>query len=232
MKDDPNQTPEFNLPYRLEESRQTLERGAMEDEQMQQIHAQLMREKEEPTEGFSPTPIFFIFLFGALMFWGGIYLISYSGGFRGDVFNPDWKPTASGSSEAVVVAFDPLKHGAKLFKRQCQQCHQADAEGIPGVYPPLSKSEWINGLEDRIIKVLLLGMAGPITVEGHEFNGNMPAVNMWSDKDIAAVLTYVRANFGNNAPAVSEEKVKTIRKELGDRHAPWTPAELLKIHPF
>ncbi|OYV47677.1 MAG: hypothetical protein B7X06_02925, partial [Verrucomicrobia bacterium 21-51-4] len=64
------------------------ENAAFGDAALQKVHSQLMREKEEPTEGFSPVPIFLIFVFGALMFWGGLYIANNSGGFRPDVFDP------------------------------------------------------------------------------------------------------------------------------------------------
>ncbi len=231
MSDDPTpQNSKDILPYRQHPSTETLERGAMEDQTLQSIHAQLMREKEEPSEGFAPTPIFLIFVFGAMMFWAGIYLITHSGGFRGNVFDPNWKPTAETS--ITQIAFDPIKQGAKLFTRQCQQCHQADAKGIAGVYPPLAESEWVNGKEERVIMILLNGLTGLITVEGNNYNGNMPDVNMWKDRDIAAVLTYVRSHFGNNAPAISEDQVKEVRAQYGSRHENWTAPELLAIHPF
>ena len=51
----------------------SLEKANMQDTDMQDIHAQLMREKEEPREGFSPIPIFLLFAFAALCFWGGVY---------------------------------------------------------------------------------------------------------------------------------------------------------------
>jgi mono/diheme cytochrome c family protein len=205
------------------------ENGGLDDTAIQDIHAQLLREKEEPTEGFSPIPIFLIFIFGALMFWGGIYLATHSGGFRKDVFDPNWKPTAE---VAQVAAFDPFKQGKKLYTRTCQQCHQVDGKGIPGVYPPLSGSPWVNGSHERAAKILILGLSGPITVGGNEYNGNMPPVGTWSDRDIAAVLTYVRSSFDNSSGAVTEADVKSARAAIGGKTTPWDAEELLKIHPL
>jgi mono/diheme cytochrome c family protein len=215
-------------PGPADTSRPTLERAAYLDETMQDVHSQLMREKEEPREGFSPVPIFFIFLFGALMFWGGIYIAKFSGGFRSDVFDPDWMPT---KTTEAVVAFDPLKQGKKLYAKTCQQCHQADGKGIPGVYPHLVQSSWVLGREDRLAHLLILGMSGPLEVDGQHFNGNMPPVGMWKDRDIAAVLTYIRQEWGNVAPAVSEDAVVAARKDIGKRSSPWNPAEILKAFP-
>lgn len=218
----------FYSPGPRPSSKPTLERGAYEDEAMQRVHSQLMREKEEPHEGFSPVPIFFIFLFGALMFWGGIYIAKYSGGFRSDVFDPHWTPQ---KTSGPVVAFDPIKQGKKLYARTCQQCHQADGHGIPGVYPPLVNSPWVLGSEDRLAHLLILGMSGPLHILGADYNGNMPPVGMWKDKDIAAVLTYIRQEWGNQAPAVDESIVAAARKSIGGRTTAWSPEELEKLYP-
>ena len=219
-------------PHRSEPSRPTMERAGYKDESMQEVHTQLMREKEEPREGFSPIPVFMVFIFGALMFWGGIYIANHSGQFRSDVFNPNYTPVAIADGDVTKAAFDPIKQGAKLFKRQCQQCHQADGQGIPTVYPPLAESEWVAGDEVRLIKILLAGMNGPITVKGKEYNNNMPTVGMWKDRDIAAVLTFVRSSWGNEASPVEETTVTQVRADMGPRKTPWTAAELLKDHPM
>lgn len=215
-------------PGPADTSRPTLERAAYLDDTIQQVHAQLMREKEEPREGFSPVPIFFIFLFGALMFWGGIYIAKFSGGFRPDVFDPYWAPT---KEAAVVAEFDPLKQGKKLYAKTCQQCHQADGKGIPGVYPHLAASSWVLGRDDRLASLLILGMSGPLEVDGHSFNGNMPPVGMWKDRDIAAVLTYVRQEWGNTASAVEEATVEAARKSIGKRSSPWSANEIQQLFP-
>ena len=78
--------------------RGSLEKAAMQDEHMQDVHAQLMREKEEPQEGFSPVPIFLMFIFAALCFWGGVYLVEHSGGYRWDAYSPDFNPHADAPS--------------------------------------------------------------------------------------------------------------------------------------
>ncbi|HCR37358.1 MAG TPA: cytochrome C, partial [Opitutae bacterium] len=91
---------------------------------------------------------------------------------------------------------------------------------------------WVVGDEERLIKILLLGMSGPIEVKGESYNGNMPTVGMWSDREIAAVLTFVRYSWGNEASPIAEEKVTEVRASLGDRKTPWTPDELLKFHPM
>jgi len=204
--------------------------GVMEDEDLLKVHAQLMREKAEPSEQTAPIPIFLLFLFGILLFWGGYYLTRYSGGFKVDSFNPEVFGTVAVAVEAKP--FDPISRGKKLFMRTCQQCHQADGKGLPGVYPSLAGSAWLLGSDVRPIKILIKGLSGHVTVEGKSFDGNMPPVGDWKDRDIAAVLTYVRQNWENDAESISEELVTKIREEIKERTKPWTESEILHHHPL
>lgn len=204
--------------------------GRMPDPELQAIHDQLFREKEEPEEKDSPIPLLLLFLFGILIFWSGFYLARYSGGFKGDVFNPELQ---GGVAQAKPPApFDPLVQGKKSFVRTCQACHQVDGKGLPGVYPPLAGSAWLLTSEERPIKILIKGMSGPIEVEGASFNNNMPPVGDWKDRDIAAVLTYARQAWGNSAGPISEELVKKVREEIKDQMKPWKPEEILAQHPL
>jgi len=198
------------------------------DEALLNLHEKLMREKEEPSEGFSLIPIFLIFLGCLLTYLNGVYLATKSGGFHWDVYNANWK-AGEGGTGAVV---DPMKAGERIFLAQCKQCHGADGMGQPGTYPPLAGSPWPVGDPARPISLLLEGMSGPLTVLGQSVNNSMPNVGAGlKDKDIAYVLTYVRNSFGNHADPVDDGEVSTVRAELGSR-APWTPDELLKAHPL
>lgn len=202
----------------------------LSDQDLQKIHAQLYREKGEPEENYVPISLFLLFLCGLLVFWGGFYLAKYSGGFSGNVF--DINAQAGAAKAKIAAPFDPLVQGKKNFARTCQVCHQADGKGLPGVYPPLAGSDWLLNSEERPIKILIKGMSGTAVVEGASFNGNMPPVGDWKDRDIAAVLTYVRQAWGNSAGPISEELVKKVREEIKDRTKPWTPDEILALHPL
>lgn len=215
--------------FNPKESSFVQEKAKYSDEYLQELHAQLMREQGEPSEQMRPIPLVVMLICGLLLFWGGFYMAKFSANFKGDVFNPEWAP---GGTQVAEVAFDPIAQGKKLFGKTCQQCHQIDGHGLPGVYPPLVGSEWLLGDDVRPVKILLMGIQGPITVEGNKFDGNMPTVGYWKDRDIAAVLTFVRQNWGNSASPISEELVAKVRKELGDRKAPWSAQELLKEHPL
>jgi len=198
------------------------------DEALLNLHERLMREKEEPNEGFSLIPIFLIFLGCLLTYLNGVYLATKSGGFHWDVYNSEWK---SGEAGAAAVV-DPMKAGERIFLAQCKQCHGADGKGQAGVYPPLAGSPWPVGDPDRPIALLLEGMSGPVTVLGQSVNNSMPNVgSTLKDKDIAYVLTYVRNSFGNHDDPVDDGEVSTVRAQLGNR-SPWKPEELLAAHPL
>jgi mono/diheme cytochrome c family protein len=200
----------------------------MSDSMLQMMHEQLLRDKEEPSEGFSLVPIFLIFLLCVLVYVCGIYVATHSGGFRWNVYDENWRP---GEASAIVVE-DPIKAGARVFAKQCQQCHGPAGLGQPGAYPPLAGSPWPVGNPDRPISIVLAGMSGPINVLGNAINNTMPAVGAsLKDQDIANVLSFVRASFGNQDVPVDESEVSEIRAALGKR-GPWTPEEVLQHYPL
>ena len=86
---------------------------------------------------------------------------------------------------------------------------------------------------DRLIRMVLHGFTGPITINGKPFTTPAPLMPpqgaALSDQQIADVLTYVRQSFGNKASIVTPEQVKAIREAEKARAAMWTEAEILKI---
>jgi len=206
--------------YRFEEA------GASDDS-IQQVHAQLQKQKPDKANGYSFLPLGILGLMCSAVFFGSIYLAHYSIRFDPLVINEHAKREKPGAT--VQVAASPAVLGKKVFTTICATCHQATGAGVPGVYPPLAGSEWAQGDEERIIRIVLHGLNGPITVEGKEFNNAMAALGgVLKDEQIANVLTYVRQEWGNKAPEVKVETVAKIRGEVGS-HSPWTAAELQKI---
>lgn len=129
---------------------------------------------------------------------------------------------------AAPVSIAAAQNGAQLYAR-CATCHQADGKGITGAFPPLAGSEWVIGKPDAAIRILLHGLQGAITVKGAVYNNAMMAYGTgqaMTDAEVAAVLTYVRSNFGNKAAPVTAQQVATIRAATKSRNKPWTEAEL------
>lgn len=121
--------------------------------------------------------------------------------------------------------------GKVLFETLCMNCHQSDAKGLPGFYPPLAGSDWINGDPSRLGRILLHGLTGPITVNGQPFAQNIPIPmppSGLTDEQIATVLTYIRSNFGNQSAAIDAASVKALREANASRVELWTEADLAK----
>jgi mono/diheme cytochrome c family protein len=118
--------------------------------------------------------------------------------------------------------------GEEAYAR-CIACHQANGAGVPGAFPPLAGSEWVTGPASRPIAILLHGLQGEISVAGTKYNSMMMAYGTgvpMSDAEIASVLTYVRTNFGNSAPAVTVEEVAQVRAATASRTTPLTQKDL------
>ncbi|MEM6648072.1 MAG: PVC-type heme-binding CxxCH protein [Bacteroidota bacterium] len=128
--------------------------------------------------------------------------------------------------------------GQELYQREgyCSTCHQMDGTGLGASgFPPLAGTEWVTGNEDRLIKITLHGLMGPIEVNGKKYPGNVPMTpfgGLMDDTEVAAVLTYVRNSFGNEAAPVSPETVARVRAETEDRKVFYTVEELLSEHPM
>jgi mono/diheme cytochrome c family protein/glucose/arabinose dehydrogenase len=121
------------------------------------------------------------------------------------------------------------EQGKELYSTTCFGCHQADGKGLENVAPNLAGSDWVKGPVDRIIKVALDGLTGPIKVNGQEV-ATYPVMpghrGVYNDQQLAAVLTYVRAEWGNNSGLVKAEEVKAVRDATADREVPYTHDEL------
>lgn len=124
--------------------------------------------------------------------------------------------------------------GQQLYTLYCSACHGADGKGATGgTFPPLSESPYVAGDPDRSVKIVLKGLTGPVDVLGKTYNLKMPPQGAaLPDDQIAAILTYVRSAWGNQAGPVTTDQVKTIRAAVADRAMPWTAPEILKLHPL
>ena len=195
----------------------------LSDDRLQIIHAQILRENPEPMEGFSPAPIFFLLIFCALIFFGGVYIAKYSAEFSALAFDETVHP---GEDEAPTAP-DPLVLGKRWYTENCVACHQITGQGIPGAFPPLVGSDWILGAEGVPIRIVLNGLMGEIDVNGATYNSIMPPLGaLFDDAKVAQVLSYVRQEWGNTAEPVLPETVAAVRAETAERTTPWTAAEL------
>ncbi len=126
--------------------------------------------------------------------------------------------------------------GKALYAEEgyCGTCHQEHGQGLAAAgYPPLRQSKWITENEERLIKLTLKGVYGPMTVLNRQYEGKVPMTpfeGLMNDEEMAAVLTYVRNTFSNKASAIMPEQVKAVRAAIKDKKGFYTTAELLEGH--
>ena len=114
--------------------------------------------------------------------------------------------------------------GRELYRNICQGCHQPDGRGQDRIAPTLVGSALALATPDIPARVLLHGKEGPI--------GLMPPVGTTlQDEQIAAVLTYVRREWGQSASPVDADTVKRVREASAGRTRPWRHEELIKMLP-
>ncbi|MDR8393432.1 c-type cytochrome [Aliifodinibius sp. S!AR15-10] len=117
------------------------------------------------------------------------------------------------------------KLGEQQF-RNCMACHGNQGGGIEGVAPALSGSRWVNREDPAALtSILLKGYTNRDT----EFAGVMPSHSYLTDEEVAAVLTYIRQSWENDAPPVAIETVSSIRKATEEHSGEWTKEELQKL---
>ncbi|WP_163931899.1 PVC-type heme-binding CxxCH protein [Paraferrimonas sp. SM1919] len=130
--------------------------------------------------------------------------------------------------------------GKEVYQREahCGTCHQEDGKGLTGIYPPLQGSEWVLQSQERLIKIALHGLQGPITVKGVTYSpekGIPPMMGfggLLKDNELAAVLTYIRNSWGNKGSSISPEQVQKVRAKTAQQQTFYTEELLLKQHPM
>jgi len=196
----------------------------------------------EPVAERRPVPVFFIILLILLIYGGDMYIMEHgadvmgkAGPFPKQVFDPfrTYQEVVDRNPESPEDKI--FKIGRAKFELYCGPCHQSSGLGTPATgIPPLAGSEWVKAPgPGRAIRIVLHAVRGPITVAGKPLDN--PGMLAWgpqlTDEDIAAILSYVRANkdWGNQASLVKPETVKQVRDANASRSDPWTADELIKV---
>jgi len=173
------------------------------------MHMAAMREMAEPRDGVSPTPVSYLICVFFFLLWGGWYIGFYGGDWTGDGL----AERSAGKAAVAGPPPNPMVLGKEVFG-SCIQCHQENGMGVAGTTPPLAKSEYVLGDARRLAAIVLNGLNGEFVVNGQTYNSQMPAWSVRDDEEIAAVLTYIRGTWGNQAGPVTKEFVAGVRKEI------------------
>lgn len=210
------------------DNRSNFEASAASDDSIREVHARLQSQKPDKAHGYSALPLVLLGLMCCIVFFGSIYMVHHSIRFDPLVVN------ASANRAKVDINDGPgptrAQLGKAVYLTNCMACHQANGLGVPGAFPPLAGSEWVTGSEERLVRIVLHGLQGPIKVAGQDYNNVMaPLGGVLKDEQIANVLSYVRAEFGGGAPEVLPETVAKIRTDTAAHSGYWTADELLKI---
>jgi nitrite reductase (NO-forming) len=120
--------------------------------------------------------------------------------------------TATKAQSAGTLTKDmQVQAGSALFAGTCSVCHQANGEGLAGVFPPLAKSDFITADRTKAISVVLNGLSGPVKVNGKDYNSVMPPMSQLTDDEVANILTYVTNTWGNAGSQFTQAEVAKAR---------------------
>jgi len=120
---------------------------------------------------------------------------------------------------AAIAAVTPLtteqqarfENDKTLITTICAACHQVSGRGLDGVAPPLLDSEWVLGAHECTVRIVLHGVRSPIKVANRMHTGDMPAHGALDDQQFSSIFTYVRREWGHDAPLVDPAHLGAIR---------------------
>ena len=136
--------------------------------------------------------------------------------YLGDRAQPNMQAVteAAESAEAGELTLEQqVDAGRALFAGTCSTCHGTEGQGMPGVFPPLAASDYIAADPGRVPTVILHGLVGPVTVNGTDYNSNMPPMSQLTDDEVANISTYVLNSWGNPGGQVTKAEAAAIRQQ-------------------
>lgn len=138
----------------------------------------------------------------------------YSGKLDDRIYLPEGSAVQSVEKKVEVVQAsnkqEKIDFGKRIYDANCMACHQPNGQGIPGAFPPVAKSDYLNADPIRAVEAIVHGLEGPIKVNGESFNSVMPAMDL-TDEQIANVVTFLLNNWDNKGGEITVEQVKKVR---------------------
>ena len=104
-----------------------------------------------------------------------------------------------------------ISNGKKVYEKTCLACHQVDGKGVEGAFPPLVSSDYFANDKMLVVKNIVHGLKGEITVNGKKYNAEMPK-QVLTEQEVSDVATYVLNSFNNKGGEISIEEVQSIIK--------------------
>jgi len=140
--------------------------------------------------------------------------VVYSGKLQDDIYLPEGQVTQTAKAEPAaprdMTKDERIKAGEVIFNQTCFACHQANGQGLPGIFPPLAGSDYLMADAKRAIGIVIEGLQGEIEVNHVKYNQVMTPQNL-TDEQIANVLTFVMNSWGNQHDAVEPGTVAEVR---------------------
>ena len=122
-------------------------------------------------------------------------------------------------AQSFKQANSSVQNGKQVYEANCMSCHQEQGEGIAGAFPALAKSGNLTD-KNKLVKIILQGMRGPITAKGVKYDGEMASVSL-TDKETADVINYIRNSWGNKAAMISVADVAAAKKAVVKGYQPY-----------
>lgn len=185
------------------------------------------REQSEPWERNRPVPWLVLVVIVGLFIWSVGYIW-----FKYHDLPPaygDMRTAADFQVASASTEDGGSIDGSKVYATHCVACHQATGAGVPGVFPPLGGSEWVEGEASVFLQIVLHGVRGELSVAGTVYSGEMPSFgDKLNDSELAALASYVRSEFNQIEQPVTAAEVAAQRQAI-DRSDPWQGSELQEL---
>jgi nitrite reductase (NO-forming) len=105
-----------------------------------------------------------------------------------------------------------MERGKEIYQSNCITCHMDQGEGIEGIFPPLTKSDYMLADKKRAINQILYGASGEMTVNGTVYNGEMMGYEL-TDEQMSDLMNYIFNSFDNKGGVTTPADVKSARKK-------------------